>query len=372
MLTEKPLTFGAYQILNLVGKGGMAKVYRCVDTRDGKIVAVKMLKQPKNADAALLRSFEREIQAMSQVSHPYIVPLLDYSLTSALSYLVVPYFEGGSVADRLAMETYSPREAAQLLTHLAFALDYAHSRGYIHRDLKPSNLLLDAQGQTYLSDFGLASAIGSAGQAFGTAAYMAPELAAGASADVRTDVYALGVTLYELLTGHRPFEADGFMTYEHLHRRAVPPTMSQLNSAVPPELDALAMKALDKSPAGRYQSAGEMARQFNGAVEALPESRKNRRASLGQRPHIVLAPVRTATGRLSLASDAPTNPARPVSDKLRTTSTLSRIPPVPKEALQSQSDQSSQIDTTTRALLIALIVALLILGIVVLLMVFLR
>lgn len=292
--------FGPYLVLNLVGKGGMAKVYRCTDTRNGQIVAIKMLNQYNLSDEAAIRAFEREIQAMQQVKHPYIVRLLDYSLTPELSYLVMPYFSGGSVADQLAERNYSPKEAAQVIAHLAFALDYAHSQGYVHRDLKPSNLLLDSKGQIYLSDFGLARSIGAStkGQISGTPPYMAPEYIEGVGADTRSEVYALGTILCELLTGHRPFEAETPQGYITLHRKARPPAPSALNPYVAADLDGVVLEALSKSPMTRPQSAGELAQRFSRVVSTLPPAVQDKRASLVKRPEIALQPEKGQTGTL--------------------------------------------------------------------------
>ncbi|PJF36316.1 MAG: hypothetical protein CUN49_06085 [Candidatus Thermofonsia Clade 1 bacterium] len=288
---------GAYRVLGLVGRGGMARVYRCQHKHSGQIVAVKVLEL--SADLNGLALFEGEIRAMQQLRHPYIVPLQDYFLSPELAYLVMPYFEN-TVADRLSVRLYAPREAAQALAHLAHALDYAHSLGYIHCDLKPSNLMLDGRDQLYLADFGLAKSIGrrhNQQAAFGTPPYMAPELTEGASADVRTDVYALGVLICEMLSGHRPFEAERVTDYFYLHQRAVPPAPSQLNR-VPPALDAPVLMALSKSPAERPQSAGEFARLFQEAVARLPEAEQRWNAPLCERPAIVLKPVKSGSGLL--------------------------------------------------------------------------
>ncbi|MFN7209950.1 MAG: serine/threonine-protein kinase, partial [Aggregatilineales bacterium] len=178
----KTKELGDYRILNLVGKGGMARVYRAQHKATGQIVAVKLLQLSPDLNG--LAFFEREIRAMSQLRHPYIVPLQAYHLSPELAYLVMPYFES-TVADRLSVRLYSPLGAAQALTHLAHALDYAHSLGYIHCDLKPSNVMLDGKGRLYLADFGLVKSIGRRANepfAFGTPPYMAPELADGSAA----------------------------------------------------------------------------------------------------------------------------------------------------------------------------------------------
>ncbi len=337
---------GDYQVLSLVGKGGMARVYRCRHIQSGQIAAVKVLQL--SADLNGLALFEREIRTMSQLRHPYIVPLQDYHLSPELAYLVMPYFES-TVADRLSVRLYSPREAAQALTHLAHALDYAHSLGYIHCDLKPSNLMLDSKQRLYLADFGLAKSIGRRGNqpfAFGTPPYMAPELADGAPADVRTDVYALGVLLCEMLSGHRPFEAERITDYFYLHRRAVPPAPSLLNR-VPPALDEVVLSALSKSPSERPQSAGEFARLFQAAVARLSEAEQRWSPPQCPRPPIVLKPVKGGSGVLQELNEQSTLVRRP-EGPARQTAQGRAIAQAPKHPAQPD-----------RGLLIALIVLVL-------------
>ncbi|MDL1922551.1 serine/threonine protein kinase [Chloroflexi bacterium CFX3] len=338
---SRPKQLGAYRVLSLIGKGGMARVYRCQHVETGEIAAVKVLYLAEQADPNTLTLFEREIRAMQQLRHPYIVSLRDYHLSAQLAYIVMPFFES-SVADRLMVRLYSPREAAQTLTHLAHALDYAHSLGYIHCDLKPSNLMLDAKEQLYLADFGLAKSIGRRNPeqfAFGTPPYMAPELADGAAADIRTDVYALGVLLCELLSGHRPFEAERTTDYFYLHRRALPPAPSQLN-AVPAVLDKAILSALSKAPAERPQSAGELAQHFRNAVATLPDKDQRWNAPHIERPHIVLKPVKGGSGILRELNEQPTLMRRP--DQLSLSTTEHRAAP-PSPARRTRRTQNAVI-----------------------------
>ncbi|HRE48486.1 MAG TPA: serine/threonine-protein kinase [Aggregatilineales bacterium] len=292
---------GRYQPQKLIGTGGMSKVYRCLDTTTNKAVAVKVFTESGQTTPILLARFEREILALQQVSHPYIVRLLDYALTPDESYLVMPYFESGSVADRLSRQLYTPQEAVQLLTEIAFALDYAHSQGYFHTDLKPSNLLMDKHGHIYLSDFGLATSIAAHtsitgdGDIFGTPAYMAPELISGAPPSSRTEVYALGVILYELLTGHRPFSAPSLSVLIEMQRTGTPPPASALNSDLPAALDDVPLTALAKLPSARPATAGGFAQQFTRAVLALPERERNTRPAIKPRPPGVGAPEELRT-----------------------------------------------------------------------------
>jgi serine/threonine-protein kinase len=330
----------------------MARVYRCQHVETGEIAAVKVLYLAEQSDPNTLPLFEREIRAMQQLRHPYIVPLRDYHLSAQLAYIVMPFFES-TVADRLMTRLYSPREAAQMLTHLAHALDYAHSLGYIHCDLKPSNLMLDAKNQLYLADFGLAKSIGRRSPeqfAFGTPPYMAPELADGAPADIRTDVYALGVLLCELLSGHRPFEAERTTDYFYLHRRALPPAPSQLN-AVPAALDKAILSALSKAPAERPQSAGELAQHFRDAVAQLPDKDQRWNAPHTERPPIVLKPVKGGSGILRELNENPTLMRRPEQLALSTTEHRSS----PPAALPSATSPTRR---AQNALIVILLVSL--------------
>lgn len=315
---------GRYQAQRLIGKGGMSSVYLCLDTQTNKRVAVKMFDQRGATSDKLLRRFEQEIVALQQVSHPYIVPLLDYHLDAQQSYLVMPYFESGSVSDRLAQTLYSPQESATLLTQVAFALDYAHSQGYFHTDLKASNLLLDREGRAYLSDFGLAtsiaarSSISGEGDIFGTPPYMAPELFKGAPPSARSEVYALVIILYELLCGHRPFAAGDVVVLLNLHRLAKPPALHELNPAVPSALSPVLLKGLSKTPFERPASVGELAQHFSWAVSQLPTTLQQSRAQICPRPDLpVVAERETDTEMLAAKvlsrSASGQNPSKPSS-----------------------------------------------------------
>lgn len=336
MSETRPKQFGPYTVTALLGKGGMARVYRCTDTRTGAIVALKVFTAHADEDAR--RRFEREVRVMAQLHHPYIAPLLGYDLTPQATYLVMPYYAGGTVADALHGTTYSPLMASRLLTTLAHALDYAHSQGYIHCDLKPSNFMIDGQGQVVLADFGLAKAIGGEAPSTltGSLPYLAPELIGGGLPDARSDVYALGVSLCEVLTGHTPFDADDTISYLQLHRRALPPAPSQLNPELPPILDGPILAALQKSPQDRPQSAGELAQAFRAAVKALSGDQQSAGAAPVERPHIVYKPLNSTTGVLSTLNDRPTishkvpsGPARKTDEAPSVAPTPAVVPPAP-------------------------------------------
>jgi serine/threonine-protein kinase len=329
MSETRPKQFGPYVVTALLGKGGMARVYRCTDARNGAVVAVKVFITDADDDAR--RRFEREIRVMSQLHHPYIAPLLDYNLTPPMTYLVMPYYAGGTVADTLHKATYSPLMASRLLTTLAHALDYAHSQGYIHCDLRPSNFMLDGQGQVVLADFGLAKVIGGEvpSTLTGSLPYLAPELISGGLPDARSDVYALGASLCEILTGHTPFDADDTISYLQLHRRALPPAPSQLNPALPPDLDGPILAALQKSPRDRPQSAGEFAQMFRMAVKNLTDVQQATGAAYVERPVIVYKPLSTTTGVLSTLNDRPTLSRKMEGRPARKTDEAPKVAPKP-------------------------------------------
>src|SRR5579859_6499172 len=196
---------GQYEILSLVGKGGMAMVYRARQASIERDVAIKVMK-PDLADAEdFVRRFQREAKAIASLSHPFILKVFDYGQQGDLVYLVMELLRGGSLSDLIRQQSLSPDAASRILEQVASALDYAHERGIIHRDLKPHNVLLDEKGNAHLTDFGIAKILGTnvtvtqSGLVMGTPAYMSPEQWQGKPLDARVDIYALGVMLYEML-----------------------------------------------------------------------------------------------------------------------------------------------------------------------------
>ena len=270
-------TLGRYRILEQLGEGGMAVVYKAMDTRLGREVAIKVILPGRDHTEKFLKRFEREARALAQLSHPNIVKVLDYGEHEGLPFLVMEYIPGGNLKQRLTgLVPY--QEAAQLLAPVARALAYAHSQKIIHRDVKPANILLTRSGDAMLSDFGIAKLLDieetteltSTGIGLGTPAYMAPEQGLGQAVDHRADIYALGVVFYELITGRKPYSADTPMAV--LHKQLTEPLVrpSKIVSGLPNGVEQVLLKALAREPAQRYQSMPE----FASALETIGQGQK--------------------------------------------------------------------------------------------------
>jgi serine/threonine protein kinase len=264
-----------YHLESLLGQGGMARVYRGLDARLNRRVAVKVIDRPFRADEDYNRRFEREAQAIAQLEHPHIVRLYRYGEVEGLLYMVLQYIEGLTLDQMLAGyrqrgEFIEPQEAARITREIGSALDYAHSKGVIHRDVKPSNIVLDPQGSALLVDFGLAllADTGTRGEAFGSPHYMAPEQVRSSFAVVpQSDLYALGVILYEMFTGRVPFEADDPLDVAVLHITEPPPSPRRFRPDLDPAIESVILKALAKEPEERYASGQVLADALDRALQ---------------------------------------------------------------------------------------------------------
>src|SRR5579884_3452997 len=265
-------TLGRYELRRRIAQGGMSEVYLGYDRRVKRQVAVKVL---YGSNESFIRRFEREALAIGTLSHNHILPLYDFGEQRPWYYLVMPYIEGGTLRDYLLKrDVLTFEEAGNFLEQMAAALQHAHDHGVVHRDVKPSNILLRSDGYAYLGDFGLAKAkmevdcLTHVGAMIGTPEYMAPEQSNGAN-DHRSDIYSLGIILYQMLTGRVPFIAHSpvAVTLKHLQTQPIPP--SQLNSSIPSEIEEVMLKALAKDPADRYQQAMFFAADYRKARKAL-------------------------------------------------------------------------------------------------------
>lgn len=267
---------GQYELLEIIGRGSAATVYKAYQPALNRHVAIKLLRQP---DAVGAQRFRREAQAVAALHHPNILPIYDYGEQDGLLYFVTQYVgvnERGEVTlgDLLAGEPITPVAALQLMRELLAGLGYAHARGVIHRDIKPSNILLPSLDWPLLADFGIAQLrdagqLTGPGQIMGTAIYLAPERANGQPADARSDLYAAGVVLYELLTGQAPFvgHTPAAVVAQQLH--TPPPSPRQLNPTIPEHLEAVLLRALAKAPDARYQRAEDLAAALDTSMREI-------------------------------------------------------------------------------------------------------
>ncbi|MGH8873823.1 MAG: Stk1 family PASTA domain-containing Ser/Thr kinase, partial [Acidimicrobiia bacterium] len=254
-----------YELTAHLARGGMADVYQGRDTLLGRRVAVKMLHSQFSADEAFVKRFRREAQAAANLSHPNIVGIYDWGEADGTYFIVMELVNGRSLRDVLRSEgALLPRRSVEIAAEVAAALAVAHRGGLVHRDIKPGNILLAPDGTVKVTDFGIARAwddsqeLTRTGAVIGTATYFSPEQAQGTPADERSDLYSLGVVIYEMLTGHPPFQGDSPVSVAFQHVSAEPTAPSGDNPDVTPALDQIVLRAMHKGPGSRYQTAEEL------------------------------------------------------------------------------------------------------------------
>ena len=265
--------FGRYIIKGELGRGGMATVFHAYDPRFERDVAIKVLPREFLHDPQFRARFEREAKTIALIEHPAIVPVYDFGEEESQPYIVMRYMSGGSLSERLAQGSFPISEVLSMINRLAPALDAAHGKGIIHRDLKPANILYDQYGNSYLSDFGIArlqqasSATLTGGAILGTPAYMSPEqVQGGVDIDGRSDIYSMGVILYQLLSGKVPYQADTAARVMMMHILEPVPHITDAKEDLPPAFNEVIEKAMAKDPDDRYQTAEEMAQAVELAV----------------------------------------------------------------------------------------------------------
>src|SRR5580658_4203236 len=256
---------GRYELSHLVARGGMAEVYRAHDRLLDRPVALKVLFPELSVDRAFVERFRREAQAAANLSHPNIVPVFDWGEDGGTYFIVMEFIDGRALSSILrSAGPMHPDRAAEIGADVAVALAYAHRHGVIHRDVKPGNVLITEDGIVKVTDFGIARAINTeesltqTGAVMGTATYFSPEQAEGMGVDARSDIYSLGVVLFEMVTGRPPFMGDTPVAVASKHVRENPPAPRDINPSIPPTFEAIILKAMSKDPAHRYQTAEEL------------------------------------------------------------------------------------------------------------------
>jgi len=317
---------GRYQIESDLGEGGMSAVYKAIDMRLDRPVAVKLIHPHLSDSDQFINRFKREGTIIAKLRHPNIIRVLDVGQEDGSAYIVLSYIAGGSVQGMLKRLEVSGEQidltlAITLATQIADALDYAHKRGLTHRDVKPANILLDKENNGILTDFGLVKVAGGTrftmtGAVMGTARYMSPEQIKSVAVDSRSDIYSLGVTLFEMVSGHPPFEGDTAVTTMMKHLSDPVPDVFATNSNAVPQLAIIINRAMSKEPADRYQTAGEMAAALRQVQDEIAEGIVTT-ATVIARPPATSPPERLVMETLVV----------PPSTPIKTTAPPSQTPP---------------------------------------------
>ena len=276
-MSEQKILANRYRLTEQIGMGGMAIVYRAVDLRTGHNVAVKVLRPEFNEDREFIGRFQREAEAASKMTHHNIVNLLDVGMDGENRYLVMEYVQGKTLKEVIQERgKLNAPLACQITIRILSALEHAHRNGIVHRDIKPQNILVHADGHIKVADFGIAriadsTTLTKGDNVMGSVHYFSPEQARGGGATAASDIYSTGVVLYEMLTGRVPFDGDNpvAVAMQHLHNAPTP--IQNLAPDVPPAVVRVCMKAMEKNPAARYQTAREMATDLRAALEERGE-----------------------------------------------------------------------------------------------------
>ena len=266
---------GPYRIINQVGRGGMATVYKAYQPSVDRYVAIKVLPSQLAESREFATRFQQEARIIAKLEHPHILPVFDYGESDGVAYFVMRYMDAGTLKEKMIEGRPLPlQEIDRLFTQLANALSYAHSKGIVHRDLKPANILIDSHGNVFLTDFGIAKLLESASPRLtqtdaimGTPAYISPEQAQGQTVDQRSDIYSLGIILYEMVTGSVPFTAETPLAvlFKHISDPLPPPSL--VKPDIRPSIEQVLLKALAKDPRDRFATAAEFVAAWERALQ---------------------------------------------------------------------------------------------------------
>ncbi len=320
-------TLGPYRILEQLGMGGMATVYKAYQANMDRNVAVKVLPRHFAADPTFVGRFEQEAKVIAKLENARILPVYDYGEEDGITYIVMRYLDAGTLSERIRSGPIPFDEDARIISQIAEGLDYAHKKGVIHRDIKPSNIMLDQNGDVYITDFGISKLVEGTAQftgsgIVGTPDYVSPEQALGQPIDYRSDIYSLGIVLYQMATRDVPFHAETPMAVIIKHINDPLPLPRSLNPDIPATIENVILKALAKQPDDRFQSCGEMATALRKAVEGAPVpdpmATKLSDSTAPLRP----SPATMGAGTMPLAAgaaaaSAPTEVARPAEAPAR-------------------------------------------------------
>src|SRR6188474_2452662 len=268
-------TLRQYQLIKLIGQGGMAKIYLAYQPSIRREVAIKVMSSPLQESAGSIKRFAQEVEVIAHLQHPQIIPVYDFGEHDDQIYIVMAYIGGGTLAERIdhAPNGLPDQETIRLLDLISKGLDYAHSKGIVHRDLKPNNILMDESNHPYIADFGLAKLTEGKIELThtmmtGTAAYMAPEIAQSGKSTKRADVYAIGIILFEMLTGKLPFQGETpyKMLSAHIHQPV--PNIHKFRPDLPEAVQTVMDKVLAKDPVNRFATTSELTNAFKDAMSS--------------------------------------------------------------------------------------------------------